>query len=162
MYFGEINLQKCITMEVFGLFRCLNRRKSYHITFLLWRTGEIRNINANTAPKIIMYTECKLMTISSMTLWSFRLFEKYPDVQQLFVHFRGMSADELRHNKRLRDHGLRVLNTLDKCITRIDEPDRLEKLLLELGQKHVVYNIKVEHLYVSTTCHIWVYHGIIT
>ncbi|XP_045187995.1 cytoglobin-1-like isoform X2 [Mercenaria mercenaria] len=76
-----------------------------------------------------------------------RLFEKYPDVQQLFVHFRGLSPDELQNNMKLRDHGLRVLNTLDKCITRIDETERLEKLLLELGQKHVIYKIKVEYLY---------------
>lgn len=76
-----------------------------------------------------------------------RLFEKYPDVQQLFVHFRGLTTEELKNNKKLRDHGLRVLNTLDKCITRIDEQERLEKLLLELGQKHVLYNIKTEYLY---------------
>ncbi|KAH3854812.1 neuroglobin-like [Dreissena polymorpha] len=76
-----------------------------------------------------------------------RLFEKYPDVQQLFVHFRGLSAEELRHNRKLRDHGLRVLNTLDKCISRVAETERLEKLLLELGQKHNVYNIKIEYLY---------------
>ncbi|XP_045187996.1 cytoglobin-1-like [Mercenaria mercenaria] len=76
-----------------------------------------------------------------------RLFEKYPDVQQLFVHFRGLSSTELQNNKKLRDHGLRVLNTLDKCITRIDDTERLEKLLLELGQKHVMFNIKVEYLY---------------
>ena len=70
-------------------------------------------------------------------------------MQQLFVHFRGLSAEELRNNKTLRDHGLRVLNTLDKCISRVDELDRLEKLLFELGQKHVMYNIKVEYLNVS-------------
>ncbi|XP_052766614.1 cytoglobin-1-like [Mya arenaria] len=76
-----------------------------------------------------------------------RLFEKYPDVQQLFVHFRGLSSDELRNNIKLRDHGLRVLNTLEKCISRVDEPERLEKLLFDLGQKHSMYNIKVEYLY---------------
>jgi len=43
-----------------------------------------------------------------------------------------------------------VLNTLDKCISRVDELDRLEKLLFELGQKHSMYNIKVEYLDVSS------------
>jgi len=68
----------------------------------------------------------------------------------LFVHFRGLSSEELRTNLKLRDHGLRVLNTLDKCISRVDELDRLEKLLFELGQKHSMYNIKVEYLDVSS------------
>ena len=77
------------------------------------------------------------------------MFEKCSDVQQLFVHFRGLSAAELQINEELRDHGLRVLNTLDKCITRMDETETLEKLLYELGQKHVIYKIKIKYLYVS-------------
>lgn len=68
------------------------------------------------------------------------------------MHFRGLSAEELRNNLKLRDHGLRVLNTLDKCISRVDEHERLEKLLFELGQKHLMLNIKVEHLDVSKIC----------
>lgn len=68
------------------------------------------------------------------------------------MHFRGISADELRKNKKLRDHGLRVLNTLDKCISRIDETESLEKLVHELGQKHAIYKIKKEHLHVCMFC----------
>ncbi|KAL4237674.1 hypothetical protein ACF0H5_002388 [Mactra antiquata] len=74
------------------------------------------------------------------------LFEKYPDVQQLFVHFRGLSFEELQHNTKLRDHGLRVLNTIDKCISRLEEPERLHKLLVELAEKHIMYSIKTEYL----------------
>ena len=77
------------------------------------------------------------------------MFEKHPDVQNLFVHFRGLSSDELRSSERLRDHGLKVMNTVDKCIARLDKVDKLEKLLYELGQKHVIYNIKIEYLDVS-------------
>ena len=78
-----------------------------------------------------------------------RLFEKYPDMQQIFIPFRGLTAEELRNCDKLRQHGLRVMGTVDKCVARIDKLEKLEKLLHELGNKHVVFNIKTDYLDVS-------------
>lgn len=74
-----------------------------------------------------------------------RLFEKFPDVQDLFVPFRGLNSEELRQNVGLREHGMRVMGTIEKCITRIDQPDKLTSMLESLGEKHVVFDTKIEY-----------------
>ncbi|KAJ8308105.1 hypothetical protein KUTeg_012979 [Tegillarca granosa] len=74
-----------------------------------------------------------------------RLFERYPDVQDLFVPFRGLTVDELKDNVRLRQHGLRVMNTIDKCISRLYKPDKLYSILRELGEKHVMFETKLDY-----------------
>lgn len=78
-----------------------------------------------------------------------RLFEKFPDVQDLFVPFRGLNSEELRQNVGLREHGLRVMGTIEKCVTRIDQPDKLTSMLEILGEKHVVFDTKIEYFDVS-------------
>ncbi|XP_062573832.1 uncharacterized protein LOC134235698 [Saccostrea cucullata] len=74
-----------------------------------------------------------------------RLFEKFPDVQDLFVPLRGLSSEELRHNVGLREHGLRVMGTIEKCITRLDKPEKLTSMLEALGEKHIMFDTKVEY-----------------
>lgn len=78
-----------------------------------------------------------------------RLFEKFPDVQDLFVPFRGLNSEELRQNVGLREHGMRVMGTIEKCITRIEQPDKLTSMLESLGEKHVVFDTKIEYFDVS-------------
>ena len=70
-------------------------------------------------------------------------------MQQIFVPFRGLTRDELRNCDKLRQHGLRVMGTVDKCISRLDETPKLEALLHELGHKHVTFNIRIDYLDVS-------------
>ncbi|XP_063425496.1 cytoglobin-2-like [Mytilus trossulus] len=74
-----------------------------------------------------------------------RLFDKFPDVQDLFVPFRGLSSDELRTNIKLREHGLRVMGTIEKCIARLDKPEKLETLMSDLGQKHIIFDTKIQY-----------------
>ncbi|XP_048737254.1 uncharacterized protein LOC125652250 [Ostrea edulis] len=74
-----------------------------------------------------------------------RLFEKCPDVQDLFVPFRGLTSEELRHNVGLREHGLRVMGTIEKCITRLDKPEKLIAMLETLGEKHIMFDTKAEY-----------------
>ena len=85
----------------------------------------------------------------TILIYYFRLFEKSPDLQDLFVPFRGMNLDQLRHDEKLREHGLRVMGTIEKCVARLDSPKRMETMLSELGHKHVVLNIKPEYFEVS-------------
>ncbi|XP_064603595.1 neuroglobin-like [Liolophura sinensis] len=75
-----------------------------------------------------------------------RLFEMHPDVQDLFLPFRGMTQDDLKSSARLREHGLRVMGTVEKCLARLDDPQKLEEMLHELGQKHVMFNTKVDYI----------------
>ncbi|ESO94142.1 hypothetical protein LOTGIDRAFT_118731 [Lottia gigantea] len=74
------------------------------------------------------------------------LFEKYPETQNIFLPFRGLTVDELQHSARLREHGLRVMLTVEKCIARLDKPEKLQDLLHDLGQKHVEFNTKVDYI----------------
>ncbi|GAB1601396.1 non-symbiotic hemoglobin-like [Argonauta hians] len=75
-----------------------------------------------------------------------RLFEKYPDVQDIFIPFKGQSAEELKNSDRLREHGLQVMRTVEKAIARLDQPEKLETMLHELGRKHVMFNTKVDYM----------------
>lgn len=73
----------------------------------------------------------------------------HPDVQDLFLPFRGMTQEDLKSSARLREHGLRVMGTVEKCLARLDDPQKLEEMLHELGQKHVMFNTKVDYIDVS-------------
>ena len=78
-----------------------------------------------------------------------RLFEAHPDVQDVFMPFKGLTKDDLQHSNQLRSHALRVMGTVEKCLARIDEPKKLEQVLSDLGSRHVMYNAKVDYIDVS-------------
>lgn len=42
------------------------------------------------------------------------------------------------------------MGTVEKCLARIDEPEKLDVLLHELGAKHLLYNAKVDYIDVSS------------
>ncbi|GFS68090.1 cytoglobin-2-like protein, partial [Nephila pilipes] len=74
------------------------------------------------------------------------LFETHPDVQDVFMPFKGLSKEELRHSKELRAHGLRVMGFVQKVVARFDEPEKSEQLLRELGRNHVMYGAKMDYV----------------
>ncbi|CAL1281719.1 unnamed protein product [Larinioides sclopetarius] len=74
------------------------------------------------------------------------LFETHPDVQDVFMPFKGLSQEELRHSKELRAHGLRVMGFVQKVVARLDEPEKSEQLLKELGRNHVMYGAKIDYV----------------
>ena len=78
-----------------------------------------------------------------------RLFETHPDVQDVFLPFKGQSLDELKQSRQLKSHVLKVMGTVEKCLARIDEPDKMESLLHDLGAKHLLYNARVDYIDVS-------------
>ncbi|XP_069493613.1 neuroglobin-1-like [Ambystoma mexicanum] len=70
-----------------------------------------------------------------------RLFETHPECKDVFFLFRDVDdLQKLRTSKELRTHGLRVMSFVEKSIARIDHPERLEQLALELGKSHYKYN----------------------
>ncbi|GIY10057.1 cytoglobin-2-like protein [Caerostris darwini] len=78
------------------------------------------------------------------------LFETHPDVQDVFMPFKVLTKDELRHSTELRAHGLRVMGFVQKVVARFEEPDKSEALLQELGKNHVMYGAKMDYVDVST------------
>lgn len=69
--------------------------------------------------------------------------------------FKGLSKEELRHSKELRAHGLRVMGFVQKVVARLDEPEKSENLLKELGRNHVMYGAKVHYVDVSRMMYTW-------
>ena len=55
----------------------------------------------------------------------------------------------MKHDTQLRAHALRVMGTVEKCLARIDEPEKLDALLHTLGRRHSAYNVKSEFVDVS-------------
>ncbi|CAB3378948.1 Hypothetical predicted protein [Cloeon dipterum] len=74
------------------------------------------------------------------------LFETHPDVQETFLPFSGMELEELKQSKQLKAHALRVMQSVQKAIARIHEPEKLEALLRDLGQKHYFYGAKPNYV----------------
>ena len=60
-----------------------------------------------------------------------KLFEEYPMSQQFFLEFRGTPPEALKNdvklNRALQEHGVRVLRVVEKVIGRIDD---LEKVIM--------------------------------
>ena len=71
----------------------------------------------------------------------FRMFESKPELLELFANFREHDLHEIKKNGLLRQHALRVMATVDKSVTRIDEPDAFIGLLKEVGNAHLKYNV---------------------
>ncbi|XP_077394288.1 x globin [Festucalex cinctus] len=70
-----------------------------------------------------------------------RLFETHPECKDVFFLFRDVKdLEKLRTSRELRAHGLRVMSFIEKSVARLDQPDRLEVLAVELGKSHYHYN----------------------
>lgn len=80
------------------------------------------------------------------TVTFIRLFDSHPDVQNSFMPFRGLSNKDMESSAILRSHALRVMATVEKCISRLDRPDKSALILTELGQRHSDYQVKPEYI----------------
>ncbi|XP_005754404.1 neuroglobin-like isoform X1 [Maylandia zebra] len=69
-----------------------------------------------------------------------RLFETHPECKDAFFTFRDLNdVNTLRASKELKAHGLRIMYIIEKTVARIDQDDRLDQLILDLGRKHYQY-----------------------
>ncbi|WAR15137.1 CYGB1-like protein [Mya arenaria] len=74
------------------------------------------------------------------------LFETHPDVHDAFMSFRAVNTSELEYKAILRAHALRVMGTVDKCIYRLENRDKLQELMTEMGIRHKNYSVKIEFI----------------
>ena len=70
-------------------------------------------------------------------------------MQDMFLPFKNLSKDDMKHNSQLRAHALRVMGTVEKALARIEEPEKLVEILHALGRRHSTYNAKAEYVDVS-------------
>ncbi|XP_059153445.1 cytoglobin-1-like isoform X3 [Physella acuta] len=71
------------------------------------------------------------------------LFHTHPDAIDSFLAFKDKSVQDLERSAVLKAHALRVMQTVDKCITRLDRVDRMVTLLHQLGKRHVGYHANI-------------------
>ena len=76
------------------------------------------------------------------------MFESRPELIEVFSKFKGRDIRELKRGGLLHQHALRVMATIDKVITRLDEPSSLIVLLKESGAHHKMYNVPQDYLQV--------------
>lgn len=75
-----------------------------------------------------------------------KLFDSHPEVQDAFLPFQQLSKKDMEQSAILRSHALRVMGTVDKCISRLDTPDKFKDLMTNLGQRHLNYNVNEEFI----------------
>ncbi|OXA57113.1 cytoglobin-2 [Folsomia candida] len=105
-----------------------------------WLTEE-QKIFIRTSWKLI---EADISRVGVITFVS--LFETHPDVKEVFLPFNGIKHEELQHSKQLRAHALRVMAFVQKAVARLDEKEKLDKLLEELGKAHFYYGAPKKYI----------------
>ena len=102
-----------------------------------------------------------------MCLFSFRIFQKCPDIKSLWQNPRvtnnanaatttaAAAGDDTdapntanRWKMDLRNHGSKFFNSLDDLISVVDKPEELFKMLHDIGSQHHNYEVKSEHIQV--------------
>lgn len=66
-----------------------------------------------------------------------KLFTKYPEAQQKFKDFRGISMEEIKVHKKLRAHALSVVYALKSFIDNLDDVETLAELVKKIARSHV-------------------------
>ncbi|KAK7094157.1 hypothetical protein V1264_007819 [Littorina saxatilis] len=74
------------------------------------------------------------------------MFKTHPQVEDFFMPFTGLAKTDEQYSSTLRQHALRVMATVEKCIHRLDEPERMRNILEQLGSRHINYNAKIDYV----------------
>ena len=77
------------------------------------------------------------------------MFESRPELIKTFSKFNGKDLNTLQESGLLQQHALRVMATIDKCITCMKRPSSMVHLLREVGHHHKVYNVKADDIQVK-------------
>ncbi|XP_068204243.1 globin CTT-VIII-like [Palaemon carinicauda] len=75
-----------------------------------------------------------------------KLFETHPDVQEVFMPFRGVALEDIKQSKQLRAHALRVMGFVNKAVGRLDQPEKLLPLLSDCGKSHYYYGANISYI----------------
>ena len=79
-----------------------------------------------------------------MLYFIFSLFEMHPTIKDEFIPFKSIDVNDERFNKELRNHGLKVLNTVRKMVHRIDDEKKMVAEVELMGTRHGSYNANAQ------------------
>lgn len=74
-------------------------------------------------------------------------------VNFFFKHYNIITL-EINYSPQVKNHGNRIIKSVDLVVEKLDDQPALEKTLVDLGARHIKYNAKVEHIPVSLFCYI--------
>jgi len=67
------------------------------------------------------------------------LFNTHPESYDSFLAFKDIDVRDIDKSSILKAHALRVMQTVDKCVSRLDQTDKMADLLRKLGRRHIDY-----------------------
>ncbi|XP_062591836.1 neuroglobin-like isoform X2 [Saccostrea cucullata] len=126
---------------------CYNKRKSNKINakFVNLETEmKLSDGQKDLLEKSWNYLKEEMTKIGIVTFMN--LFQTHPEVQDAFLPFQQLAKEDMEHSAILRSHALRVMGTVDKCLTRIRTPEKLQNLMHELGERHANYSARQEFI----------------
>ncbi|GAU93856.1 hypothetical protein RvY_05727-1 [Ramazzottius varieornatus] len=82
---------------------------------------------------------CDYISLTFYRSVHYSLFETHPEMIQFFGNLRDLPPDMIKESKELRQHALRVMGFIEKCIARISSPEKLDAIIRQLGRHHVRY-----------------------
>ncbi|XP_048752323.2 neuroglobin-like [Ostrea edulis] len=115
--------------------------------------GEVNDVKAITQPKLSeeqlnllekSWNSIKVNIANIGVVTFMSLFQTHPEVQDAFLPFQQLAKEDMEESAILRSHALRVMGTVDKCLTRIRTPEKLQNLMHELGERHKNYNARFD------------------
>ncbi|XP_041378366.1 neuroglobin-1-like [Gigantopelta aegis] len=99
--------------------------------------------------KILLRTSWRAaeMDITKVGIFTFiGLFEANPEFQESFILFRGLTHKEMKYSVVLKDHALRVMGIVEKCINRLDDVEKIKNIMTSLGKKHAGYCVQKQYI----------------
>lgn len=74
---------------------------------------------------------------SFIFFYFFRFFTHFPEAQDKFKDFKGLSIEEVRAHKKLRAHALSVFYAIKSYIDHLDDLETLTELIRKNARNHV-------------------------
>ena len=94
----------------------------------------------------------EIRVVSTSCVFFCRIFDIAPGAQQIFAKFRDLPKDELPSNPDVQKHALNVMETVGSAVDGLDDLEALTPVLLDLGAKHVQWDVQEEHFDVRRNC----------
>ncbi|XP_077994050.1 neuroglobin-like [Glandiceps talaboti] len=71
------------------------------------------------------------------------MFDTHPETRPFFGFTESAENDDPKTSQRLREHGLRFMSLVKKLLTYIDDNERFDNMLLDLGRRHRNYKADI-------------------
>lgn len=91
----------------------------------------------------------------------FSLFEMHPSTRGEFIPFKSIEVNDEQFNRVLRNHGLKVLNTVSKMVHRLEQPDKMVEIVRCTGTRHGDYTANASLVDVSIALSLNYYNNVL-